>query len=66
MRPLLRWSSLAAGVAALAVAGHRRLHLHDFDAFLALLLVVAVAIVGVFIATRGDGAGGPAGPDVSE
>lgn len=66
MRPLLRWSSLAAGVAALAVAGDRRLHLHDFNAFLALLLVVVVAVVAVFVATRGDDAGGPAAPDVSE
>jgi peptidoglycan/LPS O-acetylase OafA/YrhL len=62
VRPLLRWSSFAAGGAALAVAGHRRLHLHDFNAFLALLLVVAVVVVAVFVATRGGGAAGPAAP----
>jgi hypothetical protein len=52
-------------VAALAVAGERRLHLHDFNAFLALLLVVSVAIVAVLAATCGDDAG-PAAPDVAE
>lgn len=57
MRPLLRWSSLAAGAAALAVAGERRLHLHDFNAFLVLLLGVSVVVIGVFIATRGDDTG---------
>lgn len=57
MRPLLRWSSLAAGAAALAVAGERRLHLHDFNAFLVLLLGVSLVVIGVFIATRGDDAG---------
>ena len=60
MRPLLRWSSLAAGVAVLGVAGERRLHLHDFNAFLELVLGVAVALVVVFMATRRDGGADPA------
>jgi hypothetical protein len=62
VRPLFRWTSLAAGLAALGVAGHRRLHLHDFDAFLALLFAVAALIVAVFLATRGADEG-PAAPD---
>lgn len=39
----------------LYVVGARRLHLHDFNTFILVLLAVAVAIVGVFFATRGDG-----------
>jgi hypothetical protein len=38
----------------LYVAGVRRLHLHDFNAFLLMLLALAVVVVGVFVATRGD------------
>jgi hypothetical protein len=38
----------------LYVVGVRRLHLHDFNTFLVVLLAVAVVIVGVFVATRGD------------
>ena len=54
MRSLLRWTSLVASGVVLYVVGVRRLHLHDFNAFLLTLLAVAVAIVGVFVATRGD------------
>ncbi len=57
MRSLLRWTSLAASAAILYVVGVRRLHLHDFDAFLAVLLALALAITGVFVVTRGDGGG---------
>jgi hypothetical protein len=39
------------------VAGERRLHLHDFNAFLVLLLGVSVVVIGVFLATRGDDTG---------
>lgn len=39
----------------LYVVGARRLHLHDFNAFIVTLLAVAAVIVGVFFATRGDG-----------
>ena len=38
----------------LYVVGVRRLHLFDFNAFLLTVLVLAAAIVGVFVATRGD------------
>lgn len=38
----------------LYVAGVRRLHLHDFNAFLLIVLAVAVVVVGVFVATRGN------------
>ena len=39
----------------LYVVGVRRLHHHDFNAFILTLLAVAAVIVGVFFATRGDG-----------
>jgi len=39
----------------LYVVGVRRLHLHDFNAFIVTLLAIAAVIVGVFFATRGDG-----------
>jgi hypothetical protein len=39
----------------LYVVGVRRLHLHDFNAFILVVIAVAAAIVGVFFATRGDG-----------
>ncbi len=51
LRPLLRWTSLVAGAAVLAVLGVRRAHLHNFVLFLAIVLGLAVAIVAVFIAT---------------
>lgn len=38
----------------LVVLGGRRAHLHDFVLFLAILLVIAVAIVAVFVATGGE------------
>jgi hypothetical protein len=47
------------------VAGERRLHLHDFNAFLGLLLIVSVSIVAVLMATRADETS-PAAPDISE
>jgi hypothetical protein len=43
-----------AGVVVLYVVGARRLHLHDFNAFLLTVLALAAGIVGVFVATRGD------------
>lgn len=58
MRSLLRWTSLVAGAAILYAVGVRRLHLHDFNAFLAVLLVLALAIAGVFVVTRRDRARG--------
>lgn len=54
MRSLLRWTSLVASGVVLYVAGERRLHLHDFNAFLVVVLAVAVLIAGVFLATRDD------------
>jgi hypothetical protein len=46
----------------LAALGHRRLHLHDFVLFLAIVLGLAVAIVIVFVATaKPDDAGEPTG-----
>jgi len=40
----------------LYVVGVRRLHLQDFNAFLLIVLAVAVVIVAAFVATRGAGA----------
>jgi peptidoglycan/LPS O-acetylase OafA/YrhL len=51
LRPLLRWTSLVAGFGVLAVLGQRRLHLHDFVLFLAIVLGLAIAIVAVFVFT---------------
>lgn len=53
MRSALRWSSLVGAAAVLYGAGVRRLHLHDFPVFLALVVVLSIAIVAVFLATRG-------------
>jgi hypothetical protein len=39
----------------LYVVGVRRLHLHDFNSFILVVIAVAAAIVGVFFATRSDG-----------
>lgn len=58
MRSLLRWTSLVVAGGVLYVAGERRLHLHDFNTFIVVVLAVALAITGVFIATRGDRAPG--------
>ena len=55
-RSLLRWTSLIAGGVVLYVVGVRRLHLQDFNAFLLIVLAVAVVIVAAFVATRGAGA----------
>jgi hypothetical protein len=49
---LLRWSSLLVALGVLYALGVRRLHLHDFNTFLAVLLVVTGAVVGVFLLTR--------------
>ena len=53
-RSLLRWSSLVVAAGVLYVAGERRVHLHDFNTFIVVVLAVALAITGVFIATRSD------------
>ncbi|HKZ08587.1 MAG TPA: hypothetical protein VJU81_24175 [Methylomirabilota bacterium] len=53
MPSLLRWTSLAASGLALYVMGARRLHLHDFNTFIAIVLALAIGIVGVLVATRG-------------
>jgi hypothetical protein len=58
VQSLLRSSSLVAAAAALYVAGERRLHLHDFDTFIVLVLGLALGITAVFVATRGDRAPG--------
>ncbi|MGQ0608988.1 MAG: hypothetical protein ACT4OQ_11075 [Chloroflexota bacterium] len=39
----------------LAVLGERRVHLHDFVLFLAIVVALAAAIVAVFVATRRPG-----------
>jgi len=53
-RSLLRWSSLVVAGGLLYVVGERRLHLQDFNTFIVIVLAVALAIVGVFVATRSD------------
>ena len=55
MRSALRCSRLLGAAAVLYGAGARRLHLHDFSAFLLLVVVLSVAIVVVFLAVRDDG-----------
>lgn len=52
MRSALRWTSLVAAAAVLAVVGEARLHLHDFPRFLLVLLGVVVGVVAVFLLTR--------------
>jgi len=54
VRSLLRWISLVVAGGVLYVAGERRVHLHDFYTFIVVVLAVALAITGVFIATRSD------------
>jgi hypothetical protein len=54
VRSLLRWTSLVASALVLYAVGLRRLHLHDFNAFLLILLALAVAIVIVHAMTGGD------------
>jgi hypothetical protein len=54
VRSLLRWTSLVVAGAILYGVGARRLHLHDFNTFLALLLVLALAITAVFVVTRDE------------
>ena len=56
-RSLLRWTSLVVAAAVLYAVGVRRLHLHDFNAFIGVLLGVALGILAVFRLTRGDGEG---------
>jgi hypothetical protein len=53
MRPLLRWTSLAGAVAALAALGHARTHLHDFPLFLGIVVAISAVTVAVFVATAG-------------
>jgi len=55
VRSALRWASLIGAAAVLYVAGARRLHLHDFSAFLVLVVVLSAAIVAVFRSARDDG-----------
>lgn len=62
LRPLLRWTSLLAGAAVLAVLGGARMHQQDFVLFLAVVVALAAGIVAVFVATGGD-AGSPSGRD---
>ena len=54
MRSLLRWTSLVASGVVLYVAGSRRLHLLDFNAFILTVLALAAGIVAVFVVTRGN------------
>lgn len=53
-RSLLRWTSLVASGAVLAVLGARRVHLGNFPLFLAFVVVLAALVVVVFLLTRGD------------
>jgi hypothetical protein len=53
VRSLLRWTSLVASAAILYAVGVRRLHLHDFNAFLTVLLALALAVTAAFVLTRG-------------
>ena len=39
----------------LAALGHKRVHLHDFVLFLAIVLGLAIAIVAVFVITQHGG-----------
>jgi len=54
LRSLLRWTSLVASGAVLAVLGARRVHLGNFSLFLAVVVVLALAVVVVFLLTRSD------------
>jgi hypothetical protein len=51
VRPLLRWTSLAATAVALAALGVARTHQHNFPLFLSVLMGMAILIVAAFIAT---------------
>ena len=51
LRALLRWTSLVGTFALLAALGVARTHLHNFPLFLGALMVTAVVIVAVFVAT---------------
>lgn len=62
MRSLLRWTSLVASAVVLYVVGVRRLHLHDFNAFIVVLLGIALGILAVFRLTRGGDEGREARP----
>ena len=59
LRQLLRWTSLVALVAVLAVLGEARTHLQNFVLFLGIMLGLAVAVVAVFVATAGDDEASP-------
>lgn len=48
---ILRWLSLAGFVGALALMGHRRLHLAHFNRFFAILLALSVLVTLVFMWT---------------
>ena len=54
MQSLLRWTSLVAAGVVLYLIGARRLHLHDFNAFILIVLGLAAGVVGAFMATRGE------------
>lgn len=51
MRSALRWTSLAATTAVLYRLGATGFHHRHFELFLAVVLGLAVLIVGVFVAT---------------
>jgi hypothetical protein len=51
MRSALRWTSLALTAAVLYGLGARGVHHRHFDGFLAIVLILAMLIVGVFLAT---------------
>jgi len=58
VRSLLRWTSLVASGVVLYVAGTRRLHLTDFNAFILIVLAVSIVVAAVFVVTRDDRARG--------
>jgi hypothetical protein len=51
VRPLLRWISLVAMIAVLAVLGSSRAHQQNFVLFLAIVLGLTIAVVAVYVAT---------------
>jgi hypothetical protein len=51
LRPLLRWTSLVASGALLAVLGAAGTHQRNFPLFLAAVLGLSVLAVAIFVAT---------------
>jgi len=51
LRALLRWISLIATVIVLGALGAKRVHLHNFHLFLAILIGLALLTVTVFVVT---------------